>query len=210
MKPGLTNQERTEIVDEAIRLITLPHTFIQGEWKCPVFEVPKTGERFSVATEDESGHRINTASVPSNAVQARDKSGRPVFAYCIQGAINQAAINKLGDKRAIELGAADGTRRYGELEPSHEPYFPDHLSLNDLAAIMYADKFGVDPKAIQEYGWEELIGDSEPPIQWLNDEGGGGPDIRSADEEKRVKRERAHQSVLRVLRRKAKQLRRES
>jgi hypothetical protein len=35
----------------------------------------------------------------------KDENGRPMFAYCIEGAINQATYDVLGEKRALALGA---------------------------------------------------------------------------------------------------------
>ena len=208
MKPGLTQSERVQIVDEAIRLIKRPDTFIQGDWKCPVFEMPKTNERFAVMTEGDEGGAIPAAqaSIPPQAVQARDKDGRPLFAYCIEGAINQAGINILGPEKASRLGATNGVTRYGELEPAHSEDFADYLDINDLAVLMFAETFGIDPRSVEADGWR-YEWDAEPPAQYINDQGGGLPDVRNLDAAGKHRRFLAHENVLSILRKRLTQLR---
>lgn len=165
MLPGLTERERHLVMNDAIRLIERPENFVQGDWKCPVYEVPKM--------EGQPAHREGLSSEALNQiwgwdsdlpVQATDAQGRPLFAYCAEGAINQAGINILGLDRAQELGAWAGEERYGEAMPAETSTFSEYLSINELARVMYADFLTVK------------IGSVEPmrcpnPLPLLNDAG---------------------------------------
>lgn len=183
MLPGLSDQERLAIVNEAIRLIERPKNFIQGLWKCPLFCDPAKPEKvYAFNTGPEGG-----AIVPDGMVEARDEHGRPEFSYCVEGAINQAGINILGRDRAREFGAWDGTKLWGEPEPAHSASFAEYLSVNEVARILIAE--------MDLYHGD--IENIEAPARFVNDDEGSG------DEHSK---EAAHHRVMKVLRRRAEQI----
>lgn len=132
MKEGLTKQERVAVVKEAIRLVKHPETFIQGQWKCPLYVQP--GVEDVLIPEIDSYRALHRG-----LVRALDESDRPIYSYCVEGAVNQAGINILGVERATYFGATHGAVEHGELEPSHNSDFVEYLSVNDVARIMFAD-----------------------------------------------------------------------
>ena len=92
--PSFTLKESLVILDEALRLIRTPERWTTGKWKCPVYERdPKHPGDY--LRDPETG----------SFKQKRDKDGRLMFAYCIEGAVNQAVINKFGPIRAEQVGA---------------------------------------------------------------------------------------------------------
>lgn len=194
MKEGLTPAERQAVVEESIRLIKRPDTFVQGEWKCPLYEKPKTHELVPVTDYDLRVGRVHeTGESLEKLVPAKDTSGRPLFAYCVEGAVNQAGINVLGVDRAITYGAASGEEKYGEADVQRDSKFIEYLSVNEVARVMFADIF-------REYGDMEDPMFSESPAQLIND-GEKGDLYGSGD------RTVAHGRVMQMLRRRLTQLR---
>ena len=193
MKEGLTIGERAAIVREALRLIKRPDTFIQGEWKCPIYEKPKTGELVQLP----GGVASYSSPETRMLTPATDEQGRPLFAYCVEGAINQAGINLLGVERAIQLGATDGSSRYGEIEPKHSSGFAEFLSVNEVARVMFAD-------LLSQFGFDA---DNRPesPAQYINDD---FADMEVWETEHvHVEKEESHHRVLEILRERLRQLR---
>lgn len=190
MESDFTPQEGLLVVDEALRLLATPDTFVQGTWKCSVPEVNKEGQPI-----------IQGAIVR----QARDEQGRPVYAYCIEGAINQATLNMLGPVRALELGAL--MHKVGTDDPSNDDLrsgqATELLSLNALADKLFGtlieerlEDYPDDDEAtrlaqiVNDYGDE----DSCTPTKLL-DEGG------------KENRLTAYENVIRMLKSKRNSLR---
>lgn len=182
--PRLTDQERRSIVDEAIRLIQQPINFVQGWWKCPLWVNPADPNEIVAINDSSEGGQY----VPESYVRACDENGREMFSYCVEGAINQAGINILGRERAGELGAWDGSKEWGEPEPSHNPVFSDYLSVNDMARVFISQK-GL---------YDGPLDNIESPARYVNDL----EDFEQPDRSK----DRAHRRVLKILRDRAEQL----
>lgn len=192
MKEGLSIVERLQIVREAERLISLPDTFLQGAWKCPVYERPKTHEKVQVLTS--SVHQTPDPLRIDGLNRAKDDSGRPLFAYCVEGAINQAGLNILGGEKAIMLGAAQELPD-GSYEIAENETFSEYLSVNEVARVMFAEIF-VDREG--EY-WDDEGGEaSSAPARYIND--------LDTNESEGAK-ERAHRRIMHILSRRIEQLR---
>jgi hypothetical protein len=86
--PQFTRAEKVAVLTEALRLLRKPESWVKGSWKC------------LVTTARWDDHEYNSEAEP-----VLDSRGRPQFAYCLEGAINQAVVNVLGEKRAERLGA---------------------------------------------------------------------------------------------------------
>lgn len=127
---SFTMKESLLVLDEALHLLRSPERWVRGAWKCPVWELSPSGFKTS--------H------------QKRDKDGSPMFAYCIEGAVNQAVINKFGPVRAAALGAlrpeaceipgrefTNGDLDTGQDGPT------DLLSVNDIVRELYADEVDI-------------------------------------------------------------------
>lgn len=98
-----TKAEKVRILDEAFDLISEPENWIQGTWKCPIRD-PKTG------------------------TTKLDKKGNPKYAYCVEGAVNQAVVNLFGQERANAVGVN---------QDMSGNYMADTLFLDKLASDLY-------------------------------------------------------------------------
>lgn len=114
-------------MDEALRLLDSPEKWTTGTWKCEIYELnKKTGLR----------------------EPRTDKKGRQVYAYCIEGAVNQAVINKFGPIRAKELGALR-PEAPNKVESEYLSQQIDCggacnlISVNDIAVELYADEWEI-------------------------------------------------------------------
>lgn len=171
MKEGLTVEERRQVVTEAIRLIKRPESFVQGHWKCPLWFHREEPNVLIPEGDDYIARR-------RGLIQVKDENDRPVFSYCIEGAINQAGINVLGLDRARHFGAYAGQSKWGEPQPYDSAEFSEYLSVNEVARIMFADFLrSRDPEG-DERG-------CHAPARVVNDD--IGP------------KEKAHKSVMRIL-----------
>lgn len=164
----VTEEEKEQILRHALGLIREPQSWTMGSWKCPMPEInldltmkinPKTGQY----------------------VQATDDNGRPLFQYCVHGALNQATYDILGEERAIELGAINPLEE-------NDSRFNGSESQYGLPAFW----IGVESLAYEEYGHEAME---------FND---GAANCEPEDEE--VARETRHQQVLGLLRTRLSQL----
>lgn len=147
MESDFTPQESLLVLNEALSLLATPETFTQGTWKCPVYEKPRKGEFLTSPTAK------------------RDEHGRVIYAYCVEGAINQACINALGEPRAVELGAL--TAKTGEGWDVNPEYMQggkptELLSLNQLADKLFHS-------IIEEKKPDYLGGDEARSAQIVND-----------------------------------------
>lgn len=111
---GISKKEEKKIIEEAISLLREPADFITGQWKCEIWATDEKG-RF---LKDEHGHKI----------QARDLHNRPMAQYCIEGAVNQAAVNVLGKERSVRLGVS-----------RDDSEMTDALGLNEIARSLFPD-----------------------------------------------------------------------
>lgn len=136
--PSFTLKESLVVLDEALRLIRTPERWTTGKWKCPVFAT------------DTKGQRIRDYESRYGYKQKTDKDGRPMYAYCIEGAVNQAVINKFGPIRAEQVGALRaGACPIGEewdfisedLDTG-EPGPTDLISVNDIVTELYGTEYG--------------------------------------------------------------------
>ena len=136
--PSFTLKESLTILDEALYLIRTPEQWTTGKWKCPIF------------AKDDAGRTIRDFASPYGYKPKLDEKGRPMFAYCIEGAVNQAVINKFGPIRAEQVGAlkpaacgVGGEFTNDELDTGL-PGLMDLLSINDIVTELYADEFSLD------------------------------------------------------------------
>lgn len=172
--PSIAMEDQEKILILAESLIREPETWVEGEWKCPLWET----EPGTSAPRLENGR----------PVQAKDKNGRPLYQYCIEGAVNQATLDVLGQERAVELNAVDVqgdevVHNVGEFnherESAYERVNPTELlGLNQVALDLAEDE-----------GWLDRVNGSDRAAMSLNDEWGQG-----------------HQAVLKVLRTRLKQV----
>lgn len=132
--PRFTLAEREQVVERAIELIKKPANWATGKWKCNLYETDKKGN--FVHGED------------GELKQAHDIFNRPLSQYCIEGAINQATYDVVGEKRAIALGAYNKYEEDGENagfqglgEDDGGSWYPtDILGIDDLARRRFPDK----------------------------------------------------------------------
>lgn len=151
--PSFSLSESLTILDEALYLLRTPERWTRGFWKCEVFET------------DKEGNRVRDYNTTSGYKQKMDKDGKPLFAYCIEGAVNQAVINKFGEARAEQVGALrmgacpiNGEYTNSDLDTG-EAGATELLSVNDIVIELYAD----------EYSHYASLDSSERPAQSLND-----------------------------------------
>lgn len=91
MVEQITLEEQEQILEEAYSLILDPKHWTPGKWKCPLYETDGKGR--VIAGEDGA------------VIQAKTANGIPMYQYCIEGAVNQATFNILGEERALAVGA---------------------------------------------------------------------------------------------------------
>jgi hypothetical protein len=124
----VTIDEQIKIVKRARNLIWEPTSWVQGSWKCQL--------------------------VTPDGIAAKNENGSPQFQYCVEGALNQATYDVIGEKRALEIGAVR---------------FNDETGLIDFQGN--EDKLGFDPAKLlgidhlaAENGYECAMemNDSEP------------------------------------------------
>jgi hypothetical protein len=129
----LTEREQIDVLEAALALIIKPETWVKGQWKCPLYQGEKPGT-------------LVTDKNPWATFQepARDEKGNPLYAYCLEGAINQAVVDLYGIDRATTLGAYDEYLAESEgedmgiaVESGTTP--TDVISLNELVVQKYAD-----------------------------------------------------------------------
>lgn len=78
----LTPEEQEKVLLVAQGLLAEPENWVVGRWKCKAMHV-----------------------VDGKRQQKTDANGKGMFQYCIEGAVNQAIYDALGEERALELGA---------------------------------------------------------------------------------------------------------
>lgn len=160
----VTEEEKEQILRHALGLIREPESWTTGRWKCPM---PEYGPDGSPKQNPKTGQ----------IVQRKDDNDRPLYQYCIHGALNQATYDILGEERAIELGA---------FNPSIEG--DEAFNGNDTSQWgVPAHWLGIDRVSAQEYGSEAM---------GYNDEGEGFIAGRYENEEAA----KHHQGVLHILR----------
>lgn len=133
----LNEQEQIDVLEAALELIIKPDTWVKGQWKCPVYE-----------DTPEDVHIGPARSRP----QAQDESGNPLYAYCLEGAINQAVVDLYGIPRAESLGAwseravenNDDEMLGIAVEEGRTP--TDIISLNELVLQKYSGDPMVEAK----------------------------------------------------------------
>jgi len=176
-RKSFTLREKADVLKEALRLLRKPENWVTGDWKC---ELVTDGE-FVVARKDDLALRPGRSSFEPYV----DKQGRQQYAYCVEGAINQAMINVLGKERARSIGQVT--------ESGMTSGAPAELvSVNELLRSM------ADPE-------EELITfegaqtyDLHRPAQGVND---------SLSSYTKKSREHGHAVVTKLLRKRLNQLR---
>jgi hypothetical protein len=86
----VTIDEQIKIVKHARSLISEPGSWVQGSWTCQL--VTPYGE------------------------VAKTPNGSPRYQYCVEGAMNQATYDIIGEKRALALGAVKFNEETGLLD----------------------------------------------------------------------------------------------
>lgn len=161
----VTEEEKEQILRHALGLIREPESWTTGRWKCPM---PEYNPDWSPKIDPVS-HEL---------VQKKDANGRPLYQYCVHGALNQATYDILGEERAIELGAFN----------PHAGDDDTAFNGNDSSVWgVPAHWLGIDRMAQDEYGSDDAMSH--------NDRNGFEPG--KYEDEKAAKQ---HQSVLHLLR----------
>lgn len=132
MNSSITLEEQEKILRVATGLIREEANWIKGAWKCPVYEYTPSGKP----------RRMN-----GEQVLAKDDNGMPLYKHCVEGAVNQAVYNVLGEERAIELGAAwidhdEQVRFDGENGEEKISYPTEMMQLNRIAFELYREEMG--------------------------------------------------------------------
>lgn len=119
----LTLEEQEKILIVAEGLIREPENWITGKWKCPVIKDDK---------------------------HAEDVNGEKLYQYCVEGAVNEAAIQVVGLERLHkEFGVVNP-------DPSQEGYYyfsPEVIARTGAEDL--TDLLGLDDIAFKFHG-EEL------------------------------------------------------
>jgi hypothetical protein len=149
--PRLSTVEQEKILAEAEGLIKEPANWTTGRWKCPVY---KTDEKNRIIRGE------NGLPIPEY-----DLFNRPLAQYCIEGAVNQAAINVLGETRATRFGVSQDSNEMTEM-----------LGLNEIARTLYAEQYDID--SAMEFN--DDVGDHEGVMNILR--------TRLAEVRKKIKR----------------------
>lgn len=176
MRDHFTPKEVVNVIDEALRLIATPETFVQGEWKCPLIE------------RDEKGKALLDAQL--KPIPKVNKQGEPVYGYCVEGAINQAVLNLFGKERAVKVGAI-----------SVDPYNEERIGfdLSDAAC-----KLSVNVTAHKLFRDElrELYGFY---FSETEDDAASHSFARALNDDSKVDKETAYKRVKRILQRRRKE-----
>lgn len=117
--PRIPLKDQETILMVAEGYLAEEENWIRGKWKCPA-----TGP-----TEDGRGYEHKT-----------DDNGQPLYQYCIQGAINQATYDVLGEERAISLGAVVFNKATNSLDFRGRPESVNptrSLGLNRIATKLF-------------------------------------------------------------------------
>lgn len=163
-----TEEEQENILRTAIGLILEPDSWTPGTWKCEARDL-KSGE------------------------QKFDANGKPLYQYCIQGALNQATYDVLGEGRALELGAVN-------LDPNGGINFNN----GDSPVGYPAHWLGVDEVAAELYDLEALSFNDSLDLGDLDLGGGEEYDPETVRDHPRFLDH--HQGVLHILRTKLNRL----
>lgn len=148
-REGVTLAERADIVKEALRLIRKPESWVRGEWKCPLY----TDGEVVVPRTQVAPYQLDTEFHPLT-----DKAGNPQHAYCVEGAINQAAVNVLGTDRALKVGVGGASLNGGIVT--------EMVSVNQFLRDLPEEGNGRGRRFHDVW-----IGDTYRPAQDLNDRG---------------------------------------
>lgn len=163
--PTLTEEEALAVVKEADRLLKTEETWTTGTWKCPVH------------VTDDCGRIVRDEM--KKPILKTDEQGRQVYAYCIEGAVNQAVVNLFGRERAVEIGALhpDALTIFQDVD-DHD--LPDkvlgrgeatfRISLDEVALRLYSHEIVRD---------EEDEGEIRGSAQAVNDDIGEFSEIKN-------------------------------
>lgn len=147
--PRFTLSEKESVLKETLRLLRKPESWTKNRWKC---ELPARDKRGRIV--------YKKTGIRRELVQAKDSKGRLLYQYCLEGAVNQAILNVLGEKRAIALGA------YHPDQSSENYKFTGsegskYVSITELLDEMFpARGFGHDPASFNDWSqtkYEDVI-----------------------------------------------------
>jgi hypothetical protein len=93
--------------------------------------------------------------VTTDGTPARNENGTPQFQYCVEGALNQATYDVIGEKRALEIGAVKFNDETGLID--FQGAGDDELGF-DPAELLGIDKLAND----EGYATAMEMNDSEP------------------------------------------------
>lgn len=124
-KYQLSTEEQIATLTEALRLIRKPESWIKGKWRCPIYEKTPSG-KLRMKNKDR--------------VQETDSKGNPLYAYCLEGAINQAVYNLYGHDRAKTVGAWSSFGSDGGFEGDRFIYPTATISIDGLVWDMFKDE----------------------------------------------------------------------
>lgn len=176
-REGLTLAERAEIIKEALRLLKSPMNWTTGDWKCQLFKHVDTDE---VKSESELGYWQKGSSMWEPLT---DSDGKRQYAYCVEGAVNQATLNVLGAERAKKIGGLT----------------PNSLSSGIMTELVSVNEYLRSRAVDDKYGWKVVVFEGEEtdmldrPAQGVNDAF--------------HKKEKGHAAVVKLLRARLRQLR---
>lgn len=123
----LTLEEQEKILIVADGLLAEEDNWVKGMWKCPA------------VARDEEGRPIRKDNYGYE--QATDKNGNRLYNYCIEGAVNQATYDVVGEERARALGAIKGKGEELTFDGSNNRSSPTkRMGLDKIAYDLFADE----------------------------------------------------------------------
>lgn len=169
----LTLEEQEKILTLAEGYIREPESWVCGTWKCPLYR--GTG---------------------SGITQAQGPNGEPLYQYCVEGAVNQATVDVVGEERAITLGV--GRMDPGTAMPVRMPDGTlDLTSAED--ELNPTRRLGLDTLAFdlwrEEGDWETF----SPHRSYAMEYNDSPEDSEDSGEELEEARRRVHQGLLKLL-----------
>lgn len=141
MSDKLTLEEQEKILLVADGLLAEPGSWVQGKWKCPLYTTGSKG-----------------------LAPKCDINGQPLYGYCIQGAVNQAAVDVLGPARAELMGV--GGLEDAAAHESEEAVInygrqgngvASALGLDEVAYELYAKDLRWTPEVKEAHGPGNLV-----------------------------------------------------
>lgn len=150
-KARFTTKEKIKVITEALRLLRKPEYWCKGNYACTLY------------VEDETGFKIMDAD--GSWIPRTDTKGRVLYQFCLEGAINTATFNVLGQKRAIALGAIND--KYGDPIENPDEYFGGDYGKGNVSDMMSLYGLAIDVIGADTLEYENS---GESPVIDFNDD----------------------------------------